>query len=52
MGYFASALIGVWLGFMLALSIIYTETGLSECEGNLPRNQHCILTAVPQTNDQ
>lgn len=55
-------LISLMLGFLLGglfvlitansipSTIVYRgKTALIECEKSLPRDQHCILTAIPET---
>lgn len=43
------------LGFLVATGLIafcYLGPMLSECELNLPRTQHCVLTAVPAQGEK
>lgn len=36
------------LAMILFISMWLTNPLLTECELNLPRTQHCVLTAVPE----
>jgi ammonia channel protein AmtB len=47
MSEFIYALIGFTIGFVLAFSLMTKENNkyIEQCELNLPRNQHCELTA-------
>ena len=37
---------------MLATALLFTpyKEALNECEKNLPRNKHCVITAIPDDN--
>ena len=37
---------------MLATALLFTpyKEALNECEKNLPRNKHCVITAIPEDN--
>lgn len=43
------AVIGMIFGVLIGLGIGQSDTHnvINECELNLPRTQHCVLTAVP-----
>ncbi len=50
-------LLGIFTGiiiFSMSLMVIpgtklkTAETAIEECEKTLPRNQHCIITAIPE----
>lgn len=50
-------LIGVLMGFVLVNffpgSLLKTaKTAIEECEKNLPRNQHCIINAIPESKNE
>jgi hypothetical protein len=43
------------LGFALAITSYnysMSREAIAECEAKLPRNQHCVLTAIPEEQNQ
>lgn len=51
-GFMLGFLVGAWmLGIYIAVSgnnSAMAKTAITECEIELPRNQHCVLTAIPE----
>ena len=54
---FITFCIGTILGIILTLYLPISETyrtanqSLDQCEAELPRSQHCVITAIPEMND-
>ena len=46
-------LVGICIGILLSIAIIYAfsegEDKLNQCEASLPRDQKCVLIAVPES---
>ena len=46
-------LLGIGIGLLLSIAIIYafdeSKDKLNQCEASLPRDQKCVLIAVPES---
>jgi len=46
---------GAFLGHVLPINgSIYSDgkEAMARCEAELPRNQHCVITAIPEARDE
>ena len=55
--FYVGLIAGISGSIMFALIFVAVEMGptrkaIAECEHNLPRSQHCVVTAVPVTPDK